>query len=74
MFFVMADTIVGNKVYQRRVGAATQNLTTAIRKARVVKGYVQNENGDMVAQAFNENLPRYVDAVVNIGSGEDAYV
>ena len=74
MFFTMVNHVVDGKTYQRRVGAMTQSFETAKRKAEKRKGYVVDEGGKLVAQAFDASLPRYIGTLVNISSGEDAYV
>jgi hypothetical protein len=74
MFFAMVNHKVDGKNYPRRVGAMTQSFETAKAKAVKRKGYITDESGNMVAQAFDESLPRFVGNMVNIGSGEDAYV
>lgn len=67
---VMAHTVVRNKVYQRRV-KTNLSFQEAICKAKAVKGYVVNDDGELVAQAMSPNAPRFVDTLVNISSGED---
>jgi hypothetical protein len=82
MFFGMVQHRVGDKEYPRRIGQMSPSFEKI--KALVVKrkGYIVNESGDMVGQAFDPELPRYVGPVdngtinnvlKNIGSGEDAY-
>jgi len=83
MYFGMVSQQVGDKNYPRRVGKMSLSFDTV--KATVVKkkGYIVNESGDMVGQAFDPSLPRYVGpvdngtintALKNIGSGEDCFV
>lgn len=79
MFFTMVDHIVDGKTYQRRVGKMTMSFKTACNTAVKKHGYIMNESGHMVGQAFDPMLPKYVGDVrsinklVNIGSGEDSY-
>jgi hypothetical protein len=74
MYFIMKDFVEDGTVYQRKVGAAVRKFETARKRVRAVRGTVLNENREIVMQAFDENLPRHVDAVRNIGSGEDCFV
>lgn len=74
MFFAMVNHKVDGKNYPRRVGQMTQSFEQAKAKAMKRKGYITDESGHMVAQAFDDSLPLYVGKMVNIGSGEDAYV
>ena len=74
MFFAMVTHVEGNKHYPRRVGPMTQSFETAKRKAIQRKGYITDESGKMVAQAFDATLPRYIGNLTNIGSGEDCFV
>ena len=73
MFFVMCDTQCRQtgRVYQRRVGAMTTSLMRAKRNAVRVKGYIVNEGGELIAQAYSEKLPRHVSSIKNISSRED---
>lgn len=73
MFFPMKSFEQDNQVYQHRVGAPTVKLNTAAAIARKHKGFVVNENNEVVLQAFNESLPRHVDKITNISSGEDCW-
>ncbi len=83
MFFGMVSHKVDDKTYPRRVGQMSPSFDRV--KALVVKkkGYILNEGGEMVGQAFDASLPRYVGPVdngtinnvlKNIGSGEDCFV
>lgn len=77
MYFGMRYHKENGKVYQRRVGPASNSFNTV--KAVVVKhkGYIQDETGKVIAQAFNKDLPLYIgaeEARINIGSGEDCFV
>lgn len=83
MFFGMVSHKVDDKTYLRRVGQMSPSFDRV--KALVVKkkGYILNESGEMVGQAFDASLPRYVGPVdngtinnvlKNIGSGEDCFV
>jgi hypothetical protein len=74
MFFTMVNHVYGGKHYPRRVGPMTNSFDTAKRKAVQRKGYIVDESGHMVAQAFDATLPRYVGSLTNIGSGEDAFI
>ena len=74
MYFVMKHFTENGTVYQRKVGAAVRKFETARKRVKAVKGTVLNENREIVMQAFDESLPRYVDNVKNIGSGEDCFV
>jgi len=74
MFFAMVSHVEDGKTYTRRIGAMTQSFETAKRKAEKRKGYIVDECGKMVAQAFDASLPRYIGNITNISSGEDAYV
>ena len=73
MFFVMSYTREHGRVYQHRVGKMTTSLSKAVNKARSCQGYITTEDGDLVAQAYDKRLPRHVDEIKNIGSGEDCY-
>ena len=83
MFFGMVHHKVDDKNYPRRIGQMSMSFEKV--KALVVKrkGYIVNESGEMVGQAFDASLPRYVGPVdngsinnmlKNIGSGEDAFI
>lgn len=73
MFFAMVNHTEDGKNYPRRVGAMTPSFEKAKAKAVKRKGYVTDESGHIVAQAFDASLPRYIGNLVNIGSGEDAF-
>jgi hypothetical protein len=72
MFFVMRDFVDVGKQYPRRIGSPTTDWSVAKRLCLKHQGYVMNESREMVGQAFDPAMPRYVGTVVNIGSGEDA--
>lgn len=74
MFFTMVNHIENGRHYPRRFGQMTQSFETAKRKAVQRRGYITDESGKMVAQAFDASLPRYIGNIVNIGSGEDCFV
>lgn len=74
MFFTMVNHEVHGKHYPRRFGQMTNSFEVAKRKAVQRKGYITDESGKMVAQAFDASLPRYVGNIINIGSGEDCFV
>ena len=81
MYFTMIDIVENGKTFSRRAGAMTPSFNTARTKAAKKRGYVLDEQGHMVGQAFDPSLPKYIGDVtsgsinklVNIGSGEDCF-
>lgn len=80
MYFTMVDHIEDGRTYSRRVGSMTPSFNTARNKAAKKRGYILNEQGHMVGQAFDASLPKYIGRIEgsinklrNIGSGEDCY-
>jgi len=74
MFFVMKDIIFGGSCFSRRIKAPTVHIKTARAIAIKYKGYILNEDRELVGQAVNSSLPLYIDDTIDIGSGEDCYV
>ena len=83
MFFGMVSHRVHGKEHPRRIGKPSMSFNTVKAVVAKRKGYIVNESGDMVGQAFDASLPRYVGPVdtgsinnvlKNIGSGEDCFV
>ena len=80
MYFTMVDTVEDGKTFSRRSGSMTPSFSVASRKAAKKRGYVLDEQGHMVGQAFDPALPKYVGDVgtinklTHVGSGEDCFV
>jgi hypothetical protein len=74
MFFTMINHVEDGTTYQRRFGRMTKSFEVAKKKALERKGFIQDEGGNLVGQAFDPSLPKYVGKLINIGSGEDLYV
>lgn len=73
MYFTMVDHIEDGKTYSRRSGAMTPSFNAARNRAAKKRGYIVDEQGHMVGQAFDASLPKYIGTINNIGSGEDCY-
>ena len=73
MYFTMVDHIEDGVTYSRRSGAMTPSFNVASSRAAKKRGYIVNEQGHMVGQAFDASLPRYIGSINNISSGEDCY-
>jgi hypothetical protein len=73
MYFTMVDHTEDGKTYSRRSGAMTPSFNVARARAAKKRGYILNEQGHMVGQAFDASLPKYIGSISNIGSGEDCY-
>jgi len=87
MYFTMVDHVVDGKTYPRRVGVMTPSFKQASAKAVSRKGYVVDESNHIIGQAMSPFLPKYIgtdmgevkgrsinNRLINISSGEDAYV
>ena len=83
MYFTMVDFIADGKTYSRRAGSMTPSFNVARNKAAKKRGYIVDEQGHMVGQAFDASLPKFIGKVTcergsinklcNIGSGEDCF-